>query len=169
MPERSVAGKSIVTRRAIADIVRTAVQSSYGVTGFADPSLGRRLLRWIGLDRSGIRLSKDGGLHLDLYITVAFGVPVAEVARQVDSAVRYSLRHYVGAEVADVAVHVDGLRYQPMAIQRAEAIERTDTVERAGQADGRSTDEPDIRGAMARPAATPAADGATASRKRKPR
>ena len=170
MPERSVAGKSIVTRRAIVDIVRTAVQSSYGVTGFSDPSLGRRLLRWIGLDRSGIRLSKDGGLHLDLYITVAFGVPVAEVARQVDSAVRYSLRHYVGAEVADVAIHVDGLRYQPMAIERAEAIERTDTVERAGQADNRSADEPDVRDATARPpAATPAADGATASRKRKPR
>jgi hypothetical protein len=65
MPERSVAGKSIVTRRAIVDIVRTAVQSSYGVTGFADASLARRLLRWIGLDRSGIRLSKEGGLHLD--------------------------------------------------------------------------------------------------------
>ena len=170
MPERSVAGKSIVTHRAIVDIVRTAVQSSYGVTGFADASLARRILRWIGLDRSGIRLSKDGGLHLDLYITVSFGVPVAEVARQVDSAVRYSLRHYVGAEVVGVAIHVDGLRYQPMAIERAEAIVRTDTVERAGQADDRSADEPDIRDATARPpAATPAADGATASTKRKPR
>ncbi|HEU6438883.1 MAG TPA: Asp23/Gls24 family envelope stress response protein [Terriglobales bacterium] len=170
MPERSVAGKSIVTRRAIVDIVRTAVQSSYGVTGFSDASLARRLLRWIGLDRSGIRLSKNGGLHLDLYITVAFGVPVAEVARQVDSAVRYSLRHYVGAEAADVAIHVDGLRYQPMAIERAEAIERTDTVERVGKADDRSAGEPDIRGVMARPpAAAPATDGATASRKCKPR
>ena len=31
MPEPSVAGRSIVTRRAIVDIVRTAVQGSYGV------------------------------------------------------------------------------------------------------------------------------------------
>jgi uncharacterized alkaline shock family protein YloU len=178
MPERSVAGKSIVTRRAIVDIVRTAVQSSYGVTGFADPSLARRLLRWIGLDKAGIRLSKDGGLYLDLYITVAFGVPVAEVARQVDSAVRYSLRHYVGAEVAGVAIHVDGLHYQPTAIERAEAIERTDTVERVDLDGNRSVDEADevddrgvtARPAAARPAATTlAADGATASRKRKPR
>jgi uncharacterized alkaline shock family protein YloU len=175
MPERSVAGKSIVTRRAIADIVRTAVQGSYGVTGFADASLARRILRWLGLDRSGIRLSKDGGLHLDLYITVSFGVPVAEVARQVDSAVRYSLRHYVGAEVAGVAIHVDGLRYQPTALERAEAIERTDTVERVGMDDDRSAEASDIPGTTARPAAagpetaTPAADGATASRKRKPR
>src|ERR1035437_1958532 len=167
MPERSMAGRSIVTRRAIVDIVRTAVQGSYGVTGFSDPSLSRRLLRWGGLDRPGIRLTTADGVRLDLYITVAFGVPVAEVARQVESAVRYSLRHYVGGEVADVAVHVDGLRYQPMAIERAEAIVRPDTVERAGQADDRSADEPDIRGSTARPpAATPAAAGATASRKR---
>lgn len=156
MPERSMAGRSIVTRRAIVDIVRTAVQSSYGVTGFSDPSLSRRLLRWIGLDRPGMRLTTAGGLHLDLFITVAFGVPVAEVARQVDSAVRYSLRHYVGAEIAGLMIHVDGLRYQPGAVERAEAIERTEAIERA-------VPEPDL------PRTERAAAGATASRKRKPR
>ncbi len=164
MPERSVAGRSIVTRRAIIDIVRTAVQSSYGVTGFADPSLARRLLGWVGLDRSGIGLATDEGLYLDLYITVAFGVPVAEVARQVDSAVRYSLRHYVGAEVAGMTVHVDGLRYQPTAIERAEAIERTDTVDRGDQAHEHSN-EPGVLAATA----WSEAEGETTSRKRKPR
>jgi uncharacterized alkaline shock family protein YloU len=130
MPERSVAGRSIVTRRAIVDIVRIAVQGSYGVTGFSDPSFGRRLLRWIGLDRPGIRLTTEGGLTLDVFITVSFGVPVAEVARQVDSAVRYSLRQYLGAEVASLAIHVDGLRYQPSAVERAEADRRLGLVPR---------------------------------------
>lgn len=129
MPERSVAGRSIVTRRAIFDIVRTAVQSSYGVTGFADPSLGRRILRWLGLDRPGIRLATDGGLRLDLYIKVGYGIPVAEVARQVDSAVRYSLRKATAAEVASLTVHVAGLRYEPSAVQRAQAIERAEPIE----------------------------------------
>lgn len=128
MPKRPVTGRSIVTRRAIADIVRTAVQSSYGVTGFADPSLWRRLLRWIGLDRLGIQISNDGGLVLDLYVTVALGVPVAEVARQVDSAVRYSLRQAIGVEVATLAIHVDGLRHQPTAVERAHEIEMTDVA-----------------------------------------
>lgn len=150
MPERSVAGRSIVTRRAIVDIVRTAVQGSYGVTGFSDPSFSRRLLRWVGLDRPGIRLTTAGGLHLDLFITVAFGVPVAEVARQVDSAVRYSLRHYVGTDVAALTIHVDGLRYQPMAVERAETIERQEPIVEQSR----------------KPTATA---GETASRKRKPR
>ncbi len=119
MPERSQAGRSIVTRRAIVDIVSTAVQSSYGVTGFSDPSLGRRILRWVGLDRPGIRLTTEGGLALDLYLNVAFGVPVAEVARQVDSAVRYSLRRVLGVDVATLAIHIDGLRFQPTAVPRA--------------------------------------------------
>ncbi len=164
MPERSVAGKSIVTRRAVVDIVRTAVQSSYGVTGFADPSLGRRVLRWVGLDRPGIRLSTAGGLNLDLYITVAFGVPVAEVARQVDSAVRYSLRHYIGAEILNLAIHVDGLRYQPTSLERAEAIERTEGADRADAAHEHTQGNggPDST-------TTNAAEGETASRKRKPR
>jgi uncharacterized alkaline shock family protein YloU len=123
MPESSVAGRSIVTRRAITDIIRIAVQGSYGVTGFSDPSLGRRLLRWLGLDRPGVRLDTEGGLGLDLFITVAAGVPIAEVARQVDSAVRYSVRKHLGLEIRSLAIHVDGLRYQPTAVERAHAIE----------------------------------------------
>ncbi len=156
MLEPSVAGRSIVTRRAIVDVVRTAVQGSYGVTGFSDPSFGRRVLRWLGLDRPGIRLTTEGGLRLDLFINVAFGVPVAEVARQVDSAVRYSLRHFVGTEVAALAIHVDGLRYQPSAVARAEAIERTESTERG---------EPAVDGSTN----SNSAAGATASRKRKAR
>jgi uncharacterized alkaline shock family protein YloU len=113
MPERFVAGKSIVTRRAIVDIIRIAVQGSYGVMGFSDPSLGRRLLRWAGLDRPGVRLTTEKGLCLDLYITVASGVPVAEVARQVDSAVRYSIRQHLGTDVRSLSIHVDGFHYQP--------------------------------------------------------
>jgi len=150
-----MAGKSIVTSRAIVDIVRTAVQSSYGVTGFSDPTVGRRVMRLAGFNRPGIRVSTSGGLHLDLFITVAFGVPVAEVARQVDSAVRYSLRHYIGAEVVSLNIHVDGLKYQPTAIERAEAIERTET------------------GGHPEPGELPlnqtAAAGETAPRKRKPK
>jgi hypothetical protein len=109
-----------------------------------------------------MRLTTEGGLRLDLFITVAYGVPVAEVARQVDSAVRYSLRHYVGAELAELTIHVDGLRYQPNAIELAEAIEHSEATERVG-----SSDLPEA--APEHPRSRTAAAGAAASRKRKPR
>jgi len=150
-----MAGKSIVTSRAIVDIVRTAVQSSYGVTGFSDPTLGRRVMRLVGVNRPGIRLTTAGGIQLDVFITVAFGVPVAEVARQVDSAVRYSLRHYIGAEVQSLNIHVDGLKYQPTSVERAEAIERAETGEHPEPGD--------------HPHKKSAAAGEAAPRKRKPK
>ena len=162
MSERSVAGTSIVTRRAIVDIVRTAVQSSYGVIGFRDPSFGRRMLRWVGLDRPGIRLTTQGGLRLDVYVTVAGGVPVAEVARQVDSAVRYTIKRLIGVDIAGLRIHVDGVGYQPE-IVRAE----TSSEAVAPPAEpARDEVEPAIRNA--RPAGRMgSAAGGTASRRRK--
>jgi uncharacterized alkaline shock family protein YloU len=125
MPSAPIAGKSLVTRRALVDIVTTAVQSSYGVTSFSDPNLGRRVLRWAGLDRPGIKMTTKDGLRLEVFLTVAFGVPVAEVARQVESAVRYSVKRSTGLEVTSLIVHVNGMRHEASAVQRAEEIERT--------------------------------------------
>ena len=130
MPTSPTPGRSIVTRRAVVDMVRTATLGSYGVTGFAGGVLGR-LLERLGLTHPGIRVTFGGeaaatvgpgtadatpapsGLTIDLDLTVAYGVPVAEVARQVDSAVRYAIRRALGREVERLTIHVDGLRYRP--------------------------------------------------------
>ena len=113
MTEHRVPGRSVVTRRAIVDIVRPAVSGSYGVLGFAEPSLGKRILRRLGLVEPGIRVSLRDGIAIDLYLSVAYGLPVAEVARQADSAVRYALRRALGREIGRLTVHVGGLRFQP--------------------------------------------------------
>jgi uncharacterized alkaline shock family protein YloU len=101
-----------VTRRAVADIVRTAVLGSYGVTGFA-ASLPERLLARLGLATPGLDVRLGDGVDIALDLTVAYGVPVAEVGRQVDSAVRYALRRALDLEVTRLVIHIDGLRYAP--------------------------------------------------------
>lgn len=113
MPDHRVPGRSIVTRRAIVDIVRPAVSGSYGVLGFTQPNPWKRLLRALGGPDAGIRISLRDGIAIDLHLSVAYGLPVAEVARQADSAVRYALRRALGLEVARLTVHVGGLRFQP--------------------------------------------------------
>ena len=40
---------------------------------------------------------------------MALGVPVAEVARQVDSAIRYALKRAVDRDVSRIVIHIDGL------------------------------------------------------------
>jgi uncharacterized alkaline shock family protein YloU len=102
----------LVTRRALADIVRAATLGSYGVTGFAAGPLGR-LAGTLGMRQPGLRLDLSTGVAIELHLTVAYGLPVAEVARQVDSAVRYAVRRSVGREVDRLAIHIGALRYQP--------------------------------------------------------
>lgn len=111
----------LVSRRAIADIVRSATLGSYGVAGFAG-SLPERVLGRLGLGSPGLRLTvRDGLLHVDLYLEVGHGLPVAEVARQVDSAVRYSVRRALNREMGRVAVHVDRLRFETGTVPAVDA------------------------------------------------
>ncbi len=112
MPEPSVTGRSLISRRAIDEIVRAAVLGSYGVLGFDDGGLGR-IRRLVGLGGSGVRIRTEPAFTVDLRLAVAFGLPVAEVARQVDSAVRYALRRSIDREPDHLAIHVGTLRFEP--------------------------------------------------------
>lgn len=113
MSERRIPGSARVTRRAVAEIVRAAVLESYGVTGLSDADLVSRIRRWLGLGSSGVRVGLRDGISVELFLTVAYGVPVAEVVRQVESAVRYALRRALGRELDSLVVHVGGLDYRP--------------------------------------------------------
>ena len=105
-------GRSLVTRRALIDIVHAATLGSYGVTGFAGGPVARMLDR-LGVAHPGVEIRYDDGLEVELDLTVALGVPIAEVARQVDSAVRYAVRRTLDREVTRLIIHVDGLHVPP--------------------------------------------------------
>jgi uncharacterized alkaline shock family protein YloU len=112
VPTQPTAGRTLVTRRAVFDIVRTATLGSYGVTGFAGSPL-EQLLGRFGLGHPGIGVHLGAALDIELDLTVAYGVPVAEVARQVDSAIRYALRRAIDRDVRRLTIHIDGLRFGP--------------------------------------------------------
>ncbi|MEO6206797.1 MAG: Asp23/Gls24 family envelope stress response protein, partial [Candidatus Limnocylindrales bacterium] len=109
---RPTPGRSLVTGRALHDIIRTATLGSYGVTGFAGGPLSR-LLGQLGLRQPGLDVRADDGIEIELDLMVAMGVPVAEVARQVDSAIRYAIRRALDREITRLLIHVDGLRVHP--------------------------------------------------------
>jgi len=110
VPVPSVPGRSFIAPRAMLDLVRAAVLGCYGVTGLVDRSVMRRVLARLGVPGRGIALTLDHGIAIDLSIAVGHGLPIAEVARQVDSAVRYAIHHATGREVARLVIHVNGLR-----------------------------------------------------------
>ena len=103
-----VPGRGLVTQRALREIVRAAVLGSYGVTGLAEP-----FLRRLRLGEPAIRVSIQPEVAVDVRLTIAYGLPVAEVARQVDSAIRYALRRALDREIGAVRIHVAGLASGP--------------------------------------------------------
>ena len=113
MPEPSIPGRALVTRRAVIDIVRGVTLGSYGVAGFAGNWIDR-LLGWIEQRPGGLRVSVDGGvLAIRMHLRVAHGLPIAEVARQVDHAVRHAIRSALGREVDRLSISVARLELHP--------------------------------------------------------
>ena len=102
MPDDPTPGRALVTRRAIADIVRNATLGSYGVAGFA------------GSVPAGLRISlRGGGLKISLRLSVATGLPIAEVARQLDNAIRHAIRKALAREVDQLSIKVTRLERHP--------------------------------------------------------
>ena len=65
VPAEPIPGHTLVTRRAAADIVRTAVLGSYGVTGFAG-GLPERLIARLGLGTPGLKVRLESN---DIHFT----------------------------------------------------------------------------------------------------
>lgn len=107
--DEPVHGRVVATRRAVIDIVRSATLGSYGVSGFAGGPVERVLARLQGR-QPGLRVSfHEGAISIDLRLRISHRLPIAEVARQVDSAIRYSLLRALGREVGHLTIRVAGL------------------------------------------------------------
>lgn len=113
MPDEPIPGRALATRRAVTDIVRAATLGSYGVAGFAGGPI-ERLKALLEGRPPGLQVSvTNRELAIHLQLRVSYGLPVAEVARQVDSAVRYGIRRALGREIDRLTIRVGGLDTHP--------------------------------------------------------
>ncbi len=102
-----------VSLMAIAAIASEAALECYGVVGMASrwlrDGLGELLTRDASHRGVEVHLHKEE-LIVDLYIIMEYGVRISEVARNVMSLVRFRLEKILSMPVAQVNVHVQGLR-----------------------------------------------------------
>ena len=91
MPTNPTPGRSLVTRRAVVDIVRVATLGSYGVTGFAGGWFGT-LQERLGFGQPGIDVTFGDAdtddqarpdLTIDLDLTVAYEIGRASCRERV--------------------------------------------------------------------------------------
>lgn len=107
-----VAGRIEVFPAVVAAIAGHAAAGCYGVRGMADRGLRdgvATLLRRENLHR-GVELRQvDGGLAVDVYVIVQYGVRITEVAHNLQMAVRFDAERATGARVYQVNVYVQGV------------------------------------------------------------
>jgi uncharacterized alkaline shock family protein YloU len=108
-----VAGQLIVPNEVIAQIVGLTVLECYGVVGMAATSLSQGVARLLSRERitQGVAVRREGDqLAIDLYVVVEYGLNLAEVAGAVRERVSYQVEQLTRLEVADVEIHIQGVR-----------------------------------------------------------
>jgi uncharacterized alkaline shock family protein YloU len=106
-------GKIEISPTAIASIASQAVLESYGVVGMASRSLKDGLVELLAPSAShrGVDVHLiDGQIIIDLYVIIEYGTRISEVAHNIMSAVKFRVEKALGTSVAQVNVHVQGLR-----------------------------------------------------------
>jgi uncharacterized alkaline shock family protein YloU len=112
MPKARHRGRIEVSPAAIVSIVNEAVLSCYGVVGTADKDLATGVLSALDRDRKrGVLVRvEDGRIYIDVYVVIEYGTRIAAVARSVIEVVEFEVERALGIHVAEVNVHVEGLR-----------------------------------------------------------
>lgn len=113
MTEERKTGRIEISPQAIATLAGEAVLRCYGVVGMANKNLIDGIADLLQPDRWGrgvdVRV-RDGKVNVDLYVIIQYGTRISEVAHGVMHGVQYALEQALGVEVAEVNVHVQGLR-----------------------------------------------------------
>ena len=109
-------GRVTIAPEAIAQIVGRTAAQCYGVVGMSlrapGPARDRvtRLLPRGKSSRGIVVRNVDGAVGLELYVVVAYGLNLAEVAATVRSQVAYEVARLTGLQVASVDVHIQDVK-----------------------------------------------------------
>lgn len=113
MIEDPYLGRIEVSPHAIASVAGQAVLECYGVVGMAPKHLRddiAEILPGANLRRGVEVRFVDGEVSIDLYVVIEYGTRVSEVAHGIKNRVKFTVEHATGLPVAEVNVHVQGLR-----------------------------------------------------------
>jgi uncharacterized alkaline shock family protein YloU len=105
-------GRIEVSPTAIASVANEAVLTCYGVVGTAAKDLATGIVNILSsASKRGIVVRvEDARIIIDVYVIIEYGTRVVAVARSVMNVVKYSVERVLGIPVAEVNVHVEGLR-----------------------------------------------------------
>jgi len=112
MEEQKARGGIEVSPAAIASLAHEAVLRSYGIVGTVPKDLATGIANVFSREsKRGVVVEvRNGEIFIDLYVIVEYGTRIASVARSAMNVVKYTVERALGVPVAEVNVHVEGLR-----------------------------------------------------------
>ncbi len=108
-------GRVEVLPAVVAAIAAHAATGCYGIHGMAARGLRdgfAELLRRESNHRGVEVREVEGGLQIDVYVVVEYGMRITEVAHNLQETVRFEVERTVGVPVLEVNVNVQGV-YEP--------------------------------------------------------
>jgi uncharacterized alkaline shock family protein YloU len=106
-------GRIEVFPSAVGAIAAHAALGCYGITGMAARGLRdgvAELLHRGNVDRGVEVIDVEGGLVIDVFVIVQYGIRISEVAHNLQQAVKFEVERSVNVPVAQVNVNVQGVR-----------------------------------------------------------
>ncbi|MCS7202082.1 MAG: Asp23/Gls24 family envelope stress response protein [Dictyoglomus sp.] len=102
-----------ISENAIATLASLSALQSYGVIGMAARNIADGISELLHREELGrgvqVRIAEDG-LIIELYIIVAYGVRIPEVAHNVMERVKWNLEKTTGLTVKEINVNIWGIR-----------------------------------------------------------
>jgi len=111
---RSADGSCIISEEVIAAIASTAVMEIPGVAGMAPHPSDLMGFIGAGANRSVRVINNENVTILDVYINLAQGARIPDVAGAVQQSVKTAVQSMTGKPVTKVNVHVAGLAMEPV-------------------------------------------------------
>ena len=106
-------GRIEVFPSAVGAIAAHAALGCYGITGMAARGLRdgvAELLHRGNVDRGVEVIDVEGGLVIDVFVIVQYGIRISEVAHNLQQTVKFEVERAVNVPVARVNVNVQGVR-----------------------------------------------------------
>ena len=106
-------GRIEVFPSAVGAIAAHASLGCYGIAGMAARGLRdgfAELLRRENVDRGVEVVEIEGGLAIDVFVIVQYGIRISEVAHNLQQTVRFEVERAVNVPVVQVNVNVQGVR-----------------------------------------------------------
>ena len=106
-------GRIEVFPSAVAAIAGHAALGCYGIAGMSARGLRdgfAELLHRENVDRGVEVVEVDGGLAIDVYVIIQYGIRITEVAHNLQQAVKFEVERSVNVPVEEVNVNVQGVR-----------------------------------------------------------